>query len=269
MDKIGKTFALIFTLIIFLPCLTLLTINPANAQSTAYPTPYPEIPKPAVPQFTVKLIDSSYDIAASNSTDPYTGQTITQPSQHIEARTIEIKIKNEAFTPFEVKLGTSNWTAYYQYNIRWKGHFEKDWHDLFSASNGYLGRDSESPETVFAPQGEYSSTEGLQMHIQGMYTTFPPNSTLEFQVQAMIGFVHREVSAIPSGGWMFTGETSDWSPTQTLTITDSSNSTSTPTQQPSASPTAPELSLLAIVPLLVATLFIAVKLRHRKNSLLR
>ena len=228
-------------------CLTLLTVKPVNAQTTPSSTPYVELPNPSVPEFTVKLIDSSYDIPASASLDPYTGQTITHPSQHIEARTIEIRIKNEAITPFEVHLGTSNWTAGLSYDIRWKGHFEEEWHNLFSASDRYLGSDG-SLETVYAPQGEYSSTEGLKMDVQGMYRTFPPNAQLDFQVQAKIGFIHRVVSAIPGGGWTFTGQTSDWSNSQTLKIADGSVSVST---SPNPTPTVPEFSWLAIVPLLV------------------
>ncbi len=250
MDRLGKYLSL--SLVVILLASSLWMVKLSDAQTTPYPTPYPEIPKPAVPQFTVSLIDSSYDIPASTSIDPYTGQTITQPSEHIEARTIEIRIKNEAVTPFEVKLGTSNWTAGLSYDIRWKGHFETEWHNLFGASDGYFGSDSGSPETVFAPQGEYSSTEGLKMATQGMYRTFPPNSQLDFQVQAMIGFVHREVSAIPGGGWIFTGQTSDWSNTQTLNLTDGSV-----TASPNPSPSVPEFSLLSILPLFAVIPLIA------------
>jgi hypothetical protein len=34
---------------------------------------FASIPKPSVPEFTVKLVDSSYDIPASSLIDPYTG----------------------------------------------------------------------------------------------------------------------------------------------------------------------------------------------------
>jgi hypothetical protein len=267
MGKISRTFVLFLTLTILMSCLTLMIVKPTNAETTPYPTPYPEIPKPEVPQFAVKLIDSSHYIPASNSIDPYTGQTITHPSQHIEARTIEIRIKNEAFTSFEVKLGTSEWTASYQYNIRWKGHFEKDWHDIYGTSNGFLGREDGS-ETVYSNQGTYSSSEGLKMDAQGMYTTFPPNSQLDFQVQAMIGFVHREVSAIPGGGWIFTGQTSDWSNIQTISIPDGSVSISTsPTPNPTPTPSVPEFSWLMILPLFIFMLSIAVMVRLRKRAL--
>ncbi|MCL5876886.1 MAG: hypothetical protein M1540_03640 [Candidatus Bathyarchaeota archaeon] len=179
----------------------------------------------------MKLIDASYDIPSTTTIDPYTGKTVTHEGSHVEARKIEIKIKNE---PFTVQEGTANWTAYYQYNIRWKGHFEEEWHQLFYASDGYLGRDS-GAETVFAPEGEYTE-EGLKMDTRGMYTTLPPEAQIDFQVEAMIGYVHRVVE-------------SGWSNTQTLTI--SSNAiavSSSPSpgssaiaspNQPTATPTQP------------------------------
>jgi len=254
MGSVGKYLSIY--LIVILSAYSLWAVTLSDAQTTPYPTPYPEIPKPAVPQFTVRLIDSSYDIPASNSIDPYTGQTIGKPSQHIEARTIEIRIKNQAFTPFEVKLGTSSWTAYLQYNIQWKGHFEKDWHSL--TSDEYLSSDSENPETVVTLQGEYSSTEGLKMNAQGMYTTFPPNSQLDFQVQAMIGFVHREVSAIPGGGWTFTGQTSDWSNTQTLNLADGLVTSSS-----NPSPSVPEFSITVILAFFVVIPIVGMMLLRR------
>jgi len=84
------------------------------------------IPKPSVPQFTVKLFDSSYDVPATTTIDPYTGKTVTPPAAHIEARTIEIAIENEPFTSFWIQKGGANWSVSYYYNIRYKGHFEED-----------------------------------------------------------------------------------------------------------------------------------------------
>ena len=35
------------------------------------------IPKPSVPEFTVALVDTSYDVPTTYSTDPYTGKQLT------------------------------------------------------------------------------------------------------------------------------------------------------------------------------------------------
>jgi hypothetical protein len=221
------------------------------------------ITKPSIPSFTLKLIDSSYDIPTTTVTDHYTGQILTNDGSHVEARTLQITINNEPFTPFLVQVGDLNWTVDYYYNIRWKGHFEQDWHEMFLISDGYLHRDSGS-QTLFASLGEYSATEGLKMNVQSMYTTFPPNAQVDFQVEAMIGYLSREVSVIPSGGWTFNGETSGWSNTQTIIIDNNSSTT-----DPSTSPTPSASELPPLVFLVVVFLVSAVSLvvlRRRLGS---
>lgn len=268
MGKISKTFAVLLTLLIATSCLTLLTTIPANAQT---------IPKPSVPEFTLRLIDSSYDISPTSTVHPYTGETTTIDGKHIESRTIEIRIKNEPFTPFEIQQGTANWSVGYFYQIRWKGNFETDWHEMFLISDGLLGRDS-GTETVFAPEGTYSEIEGLSIQRQGMYTTFPPHSKIDFQVKAMIGYIHRVVSAIPGGGWLLTGESSDWSSTQTITIPSSSASVApAPTDSlPNMSPTFPSnansdwtltLTWIIIGVLVVSVISLLLYVRHLKRSI--
>jgi hypothetical protein len=214
-------------LIVILTVSSLIAVKPA----------YSSITKPSVPEFTVNLVDSSYDVPTTYSTNPYTGEKVTHPGYRVESRTIEIKIKNQPFTPFLVEEATANWTADLQYNIRWKGHFEQDWHEIYYPSDGFAGANLESEYTVISFEGEYSSSEGLKLIYQGMYTTFPPGAQVDFQVEAMIGYVHRQnISiAVPGSGWVFTGETSDWSNTQTITI--SASSTPSPSPIPSIEPT--------------------------------
>jgi hypothetical protein len=176
------------------------------------------IPKPSVPEFTLKLLDSSYDIPPAATTNPFTGQISTIPGEHKESRTIEIRIKNEPFTPFSIMEGVSNWTVHFMYNIRWKGHFEQNWNEIYNPSDSYLARDLGS-ETVYSNQGEYSSREGLELDSRGIYATLPVGAEVDFQVEAMVGYTHRVVE----GGmapWYFFGEKSGWSSTQTLTITE-------------------------------------------------
>jgi hypothetical protein len=212
-------------LIAFLAVSSLIMVESALAQS---------IPKPSVPEFNVKLIDSSYVIPETTKVDPYTGQTVTQPSQHVEARTIEIRIKNVAFTPFEITNGSNTYTAQFYYNIRFKGHYEPEWREAYNPNTNWLpGRDS-GAETVLSLQGEYSSTEGLKLTPAnaGFYATFPPNAQVDFQVEAMIGYVHHVVSIPLFSALVFEGETSGWSATQTITISEGQ----TPTPSPATTP---------------------------------
>ena len=80
------------------------------------------IPKPSVPEFTVELVDTSYDVPTTYSTDPYTGDTVTHKGYHVARRTIEVRIKNQPFTPFTDSGGQE---IKFYYNIRIKGHYEE------------------------------------------------------------------------------------------------------------------------------------------------
>ena len=246
-----------------------LSITGVNAESS--------IPKPDVPRFTVNLIDSSYDIPATSTIDPYTGQTVTQNSSHVDARTIEISIKNQPFTPFKTQNGTATWDVDFCYNIRWKGHFEQDWHELFLVSDGFPSQNYESDYTVLSYNGEYSSTDGLQFNAGSIMTVFSPNSQVDFQVEAMIGYVSREYAGNYgplSYPYVFNGETSGWSSTQSITI-NANAPTTTPTPPSSAAPqTANLLGLgwgeIAMIALLsvVAVLLVVVAVYLRKRSVL-
>jgi hypothetical protein len=207
------------------------------------------IPKPAVPEFTLKLIDSSYDIPPTSSVDPYTGQTVTQTGRHVESKTIKLSIKNQPFTPFLVEEATANWTVDLQYVIRWKGHFGQDWYEIYydNPMDGFTGFSAnlESEYTVISFEGEYSSAEGLKLIYQGMYTTFPPGAQVDFQVKARIGYVSRYPVPFTSG-WTFTGKESGWSNTQTLTIGESQTPTSPPANSPTPTPESPQADITVI-----------------------
>jgi len=89
-------------------------------------------------------------------------------------------------------------------------------------------------------------------------------SQLDFQVQPQIG----NVSLVPTGlmagnECSFTGESSDWSNTQTITTPETTVYSVNPT------PTIiPELSWLVILPLFGLVLSVlALKLRHRKTPI--
>ncbi len=71
MGNINKTFALILIGVIAISSLSLLSVKCVNAQTRP------------IPEFSVKFVDGSYDIPASTSIDPFTGQAVTNPTQHI------------------------------------------------------------------------------------------------------------------------------------------------------------------------------------------
>ena len=166
---------------------------------------------------------------------------MTHEGYYVESRTVEIRIKNDM---------PNEYVAGFYYNIRWKGHFEEEWHEFYHSSDGFLPRDS-GAETVFSREGEYSSTEGLKMDTRGMDAPFPPDSQIDFQVEAMVGSIQHSIASFYSYD-VFEGETSGWSETQTLTI-------ESPTPTSSPAPTTPELVDtivgIAIVAVVVGTAF--------------
>ena len=89
------------------------------------------IPKPSVPEFTVKLASYPYDVPPTTTTtaDPYTGkETITtQPGYRVENKSIELTIKNQPFTPYTDAEGH---IVNMYYNVHVKGHFEDCWREL-------------------------------------------------------------------------------------------------------------------------------------------
>ncbi|MGD6852899.1 MAG: hypothetical protein ACQCN6_12645 [Candidatus Bathyarchaeia archaeon] len=252
MGRTNKTYTLILTLIIATSCLTMLNAKPADAQT---------IPKPSVPNFDIALIDSSYEIPPTSTVNPYNGEVTTEAGRHVESRTIQISVKNQPFTPFTVQWQsgdqTYDKTVYLHYEVRWKGHFETEWHQQYYPLENYYMISPENARlkneySIFTYKGDYSSAGW-----SGMGPTMPQDAQIDFQVKAYIGYVQYVQSSI--AGLAFNGEESDWSNTQTIALTQSPTS-------PSASPAIPELSWLAIVPMLLSLLSVAWVVKHRKTS---
>jgi hypothetical protein len=241
MGKINKTSALILTLILTLPCLTLLTANLAAAQT---------IPKPSTPEFTVTLLNSSYDIPPTSTVNPYNGEVTTKAGQHVESRTIQLSVKNQPFTPYTVQWQSGdqyyNKTVYLHYEVHWKGHFEQIWHQRYYPVDEYY---------MITPEDAALKNEYTIFTYKGDY--WPLDATIDFQVKAYIGYV-KYVQESSIGGFAFTGEESDWSNTQTITLTQ------TPTT-PTTTPTIPELTWLTIAPMLLTLLSVAWVVKQRKS----
>lgn len=173
------------------------------------------VPIPTVPEFTVEIIDASYDVPPASSVDKYTGETVTTPGRHVEAYHIEVSIKNQPFT------NVSNSITYYlSYNIRVKGHFEEGWTELYAPPSG---------EFFHYP---YQSKSGYtNISISGQY---PYDAKVDFQVEAILS--HHSTVLTPKFPMLWPqyanatvetdviviDETSGWSPTQTVTIPNSS-----------------------------------------------
>ncbi len=182
---------------------------------------------PSVPEFTVKFVDNSYDVppTTTSSTDPYTNKTTitTVPGYHVENKMIEATIRNN--------LGAS------YYNFRYKPHYINEWSyypfnpESFAGYNVYS--DYALPADVAASASDYTV-----IPLTFLPKSIPDCGQVDVQVQALFGG-YRQGSAAsvfapggPTFDFYFTGTTSDWSETQTVTFGE--------VQSPTSSPAAPE-----------------------------
>jgi len=224
--------------------LSVMMVKPASAQT---------IPKPSVPEFTVRYVDTSYDVPTTTSIDPYTGKTITNQGYHVEKISTELAIKNQPFTPFQLNVDGDSKTINLFYNIHVKGHYSTSWNyyqRYNGSSDGNLIQDYSSTYTT-VPINQYMPKEGA----------------LDIQIEAMVGYEVGVISSVPGApgtARVIRGENSGWSNTQTITIGETSSTS--PTPSPTPTPSVPELSWLAIVPLLLSLISVAVVMRHRKTA---
>jgi len=184
MQFVGK-FLTLTIIILLLSSLIVLTVKPANVWAA---------PKPSVPQFSVKFIDKSYNVPPTQTTDPYTGKTITEPGYQVNEGWIEVTIKNQPFTP---EKDSRNQLFY---RVEAKGSFggDNDWYSLaYNTDTGYIEQ-SDSGYTIL----NYSAR-------------FDSGVKLDIRVKAVIGYLQ-----IPMPLWeVIVVSSSEWSKIQTITIT--------------------------------------------------
>jgi hypothetical protein len=240
MGSSGKSFAVILILIIAISTLSLMVIKPANAQT---------IPTPSVPEFTVKFVDASYNVAPSSSINPYTGQNVTVEGYHVENRTIELIIKNQPLTSYRQN---GEGVSFY-YNVREKGHYEENWTAIYTVDN-YFAAPSNTIYTTLTYSLDPNAPPWLDNNL-------PSGGQLDFQVEALIGYIGRTIGF---ASWYFTGQESGWSNTQTVTIPASSvspNPTSIIT--PTSTPNVPEFPTWIILPLFAVVLLLSIVIRKK------
>jgi hypothetical protein len=221
------------------------------------------IPKPSVPEFTVKFVNASYSVTTTN---PYTG---LEETELISNNTIEFTINNQ---PFDY----SNFQIYY--NIRVKPHFEGDWIEVYPVRNRtgsynedgafsysqYINDDAPQSKSSFTSitfpvvptelylasgydiQGYYSGDDSQEGEYFAFLHAIPAHGQLDFQVEALVGHYAQvyvndhPLAPYPIGHYeqaVAFDITSGWSNTQTITI-DGNAPTTTPTTSPSQYSTA-------------------------------
>jgi hypothetical protein len=200
--------------------------NPFNNSSSEYPTP-------AVPDFSLKFVDNSYK----------------QAGNYIQNKSVEVIIRNQP--TFNV----------FCYNVNSKNHLSENWttYEYYNNSsyltpqlfipNRLLAWNSTMTVLVFGFEGNNGSdTYNL---ILGKVND---GDQLDFQVQAYIGnwFTGKVVNATASIEYNLLNIDSigDWSPTQTVTIGQSSS--------------VPEFPTLIILPIVIMGILLTVVFAKRK-----
>ena len=241
MGTVGKGFSIL--LVIILAVSSLMIIESTNAMS---------IPKPSVPEFSVGYVDDSYYVSTpSTITDQHGNSRVVQG--YVENKTVEFSIKNQAFTPYTIPNNSSDpyntgQTVNLMFNIRMKRTLDSNWTYITHLSDGYL-KQSDTNFTIASYQLDYLFPSNI-----------PYGTAVDFQVQALIGYVHR-YPIINSE--TFNGTESDWSNTQTITIPETSTSTS---PNPTPTPTIPEFPLWIIPILLTMMVALAGLLVYHKKQ---
>ncbi len=237
-STLGKFVALLIIMAFILSGLTLVN---ASEKYSEYSVPS-LTSAPSVPEFTVKLVDRSYDVptTTTNTIDQYTGkETITtQQGYHVQKRIIEITIKNQPFTSQHFSgFGSMSEDSEFFLNIRAKGHYINDW-----STPSPIAGNSLDVTHFMQDNSEYTVVE--------CYANYPENAEVDFQVQATIGYykiVFSGENTMPTGKAFTVLGQSEWSAIQTLkmgkvdsiAIPDTSETipTQTTIQQPTINPT--------------------------------
>lgn len=175
------------------------------------------MPRPSVPEFSLRYVDHSYDVPETtiSHTDPYTGNVTSQirPAYHVKNFTIDVIIKNQNFP--ETFNGNRLLMKYY---VQWKGNFEQEWKTLDDTYE--LDVDSKSGDTTFSKETQSITSGGI----------------VDFQVKADLGYHTIAGSIMPMPYFMSTS--SAWSNTQSIKLPDETSTQPTPAS--TIEPTAPK-----------------------------
>ena len=247
--------------------------KPALAQT---PTP---IPTPSVPTFTVQPVGPPTIVNTTYSLDQNTGQIVAKIGYTNEYSAVNITIKNQIFS----NLGSNT----FYYNVRMKPHNSaSNWTVLWSQNELNNPNSEDFPtqsnsEYTIIPVGIFGPTYTEYYVFPG---GIPVGAETDFQVEAMIGQVYTIKPGFDSWATAFSGATSGWSNTETVTVPaniplsptpapSSSTSTQTPTPTPSltsvSSASYASLLLIALVViafLLAIIIFLLLYMRKRGSA---
>jgi hypothetical protein len=178
--------------------------------TTVAPTPLPtlqqtpdlsSIPQPLPPEFTATFTDASHPLPSTNTPDPNTGANTSQ--LYVVNKTITFTIKNQPFTPY---TDTNGNPVTLHYNVFVKDHAAQNWSRRYQTEDMPRQQNGENTVLVFKAEGTYY-TSAITLHDYSQYYIewsgiyAEPGSTLDVQVQALIGYVNRVANPNSTGQW--------------------------------------------------------------------
>jgi hypothetical protein len=184
------------------------------------------VPKPSIPEFTLKFEAHPYDVPPIYEVDQYTGENVmTQEGYHVENRSLVVTIENQPFTPFTDADGHAV-SLFYNFSV--KGRYGEDW----KYCGCYLASDSDYTVVSFGLADSFR--EGY-VCLGSFLGDIPADGEVDIRVQARIGtyiesrepWYFMDVYDVK-----FTGETSEWSETQTVKLSANQSPTPSPTTTP-------------------------------------
>lgn len=161
-------------------------------------------------------VSSLMPIMAQSISKPATPEfSLNVTHQNDGTAAIEIVVKNQPLTSSSDANGNN--TSLY-YNVRFKGHYSADWNYYsINRTASYIEASTTDYTTIAFTLG--SSPLG----------DVPAGGRVDFQLQALIGYDNK----VSGNLYDFAGESSSWSNTQTVTVPETTSSTSpTPTAPP-------------------------------------
>jgi len=178
--------------------------------------------KPAIPEFTLTFVVVDREISPpTQHIDPYTGETVTQPGHREQYEAIEIKVKNQK-RPDNIE-GNELY-----YDIRTKGYYEQNWRPYH-----------------FTDYAGYKQSDGTYTTLLIRTENYPDGAKVDVQVETQHGYFWYKTTDLFTSYYVFEGETSGWSNTQTITISRESNEVpnqTEPTPNPTYTPDQPPQS---------------------------
>lgn len=225
MGNTSKGYALLLTIIITMSCLTVLFINPADAQT---------IPKPSAPELTVAFVNHSYDVppTSTTTTNAYTGEEIvtTKDGYHIQNDSFVLSLRGKPISENIIVDGSG---VRLFFIIQSKGRYSDNWENLTYVGDGYLPLIYTNDDGYAQKVMQLAGNNGTSYTGEGGYNDYEYDGfvgaqyggQVQFRAMSVIGYivtVQDEINPFnvrhPYHEVLVTLQSSDWSNTQTIDV---------------------------------------------------